>query len=46
MLYNRPAASDFDGWETDFGNEGWGSKDLIPLLQKVRSKRDLYRLTR
>ncbi|KAK0432026.1 GMC oxidoreductase-domain-containing protein [Armillaria borealis] len=37
MLYNRPAASDFDDWETDFGNEGWGSKDLIPLLQKAET---------
>jgi alcohol oxidase len=35
MLYNRPAASDFDAWEKDFGNVGWSSKDLIPMLQKV-----------
>ncbi|KAJ7039912.1 GMC oxidoreductase-domain-containing protein [Mycena alexandri] len=37
MLYNRPAASDFDAWETDFGNAGWSSKDLIPLLQKAET---------
>ncbi|KAK0201034.1 GMC oxidoreductase-domain-containing protein [Desarmillaria ectypa] len=37
MLYNRPAASDFDSWETEFGNEGWGSKDIIPLLQKAET---------
>ncbi|KAK0231695.1 GMC oxidoreductase-domain-containing protein [Armillaria nabsnona] len=37
MLYNRPAASDFDCWENEFGNEGWGSKDIIPLLQKAET---------
>ncbi|KAJ6463036.1 GMC oxidoreductase-domain-containing protein [Mycena vitilis] len=37
MMYNRPAASDFDEWETDFGNVGWGSKDLIPMLQKAET---------
>lgn len=35
MLYNRPAASDFDDWEKDYHNPGWSSKDLIPLLEKV-----------
>ncbi|KAJ7167198.1 GMC oxidoreductase-domain-containing protein [Mycena crocata] len=35
MLYNRPAASDFDDWEKEFGNAGWSSQDLIPLLQKA-----------
>ncbi|TFY61094.1 hypothetical protein EVJ58_g4718 [Rhodofomes roseus] len=33
-VYARPAASDFDDWENVYGNSGWGSKDLIPLLQK------------
>ncbi|KAH9921137.1 GMC oxidoreductase-domain-containing protein [Fomitopsis serialis] len=33
-VYARPAASDFDDWETTYGNPGWGSKDLIPLLKK------------
>ncbi|KAJ7770632.1 GMC oxidoreductase-domain-containing protein [Mycena metata] len=37
MMYNRPAASDFDAWETEFGNVGWSSKDLIPLLQKAET---------
>ncbi|KAF9023838.1 alcohol oxidase [Hymenopellis radicata] len=36
-LYNRPAASDFDAWETEFGNPGWSAKDLIPLLQKAET---------
>lgn len=35
MLYNRPAASDFDDWEKKFGNVGWAAKDLIPMLEKV-----------
>ncbi|KAK0497831.1 GMC oxidoreductase-domain-containing protein [Armillaria luteobubalina] len=37
VLYNRPAASDFDTWETEYSNPGWGSKDLIPLLQKAET---------
>lgn len=36
MQYNRPAASDFDEWETEYDNLGWGSKNLIPLVNKVR----------
>lgn len=38
MMYTRPAASDYDDWETVYQNPGWGSKDLIPLLRKVRMK--------
>ncbi|KAJ6477241.1 GMC oxidoreductase-domain-containing protein [Mycena vulgaris] len=34
MIYNRPSASDFDGWENEFGNPGWGAKDMTPMLQK------------
>ncbi|KAJ6556780.1 GMC oxidoreductase-domain-containing protein [Mycena vulgaris] len=34
MIYNRPSASDFDDWENEFGNPGWGAKDMIPMLQK------------
>ncbi|KAF7326370.1 hypothetical protein MVEN_02623400 [Mycena venus] len=37
MLYNRPAASDFDAWEKDYGNVGWSAKDLIPMLQKAET---------
>ncbi|KAJ7668994.1 alcohol oxidase-like protein [Mycena rosella] len=37
MVYNRPAASDFDAWEMEFGNPGWSAKDLIPLLQKAET---------
>lgn len=34
-MYTRAAASDYDDWETVYGNPGWGSKDLLPLLKKV-----------
>ncbi|KAJ7143353.1 GMC oxidoreductase-domain-containing protein, partial [Mycena crocata] len=37
MLYNQPAASDFDDWESEFGNPGILSQDLIPLLQKAET---------
>jgi GMC oxidoreductase len=36
MMYTRASASDYDDWETVYQNPGWGSKDLIPLLRKVR----------
>lgn len=35
MLYTRASASDYDDWETKYSNPGWGSKELIPLLEKV-----------
>jgi alcohol oxidase len=31
MMYNRPAASDLDDWNTD----GWSFADLKPLFKKV-----------
>ncbi len=34
-MYNRAVASDFDDWENVFGNPGWGSKEIVPLLKKV-----------
>ncbi|KAF4617514.1 hypothetical protein D9613_005759 [Agrocybe pediades] len=36
-MYNRPAPSDFDDWETMYGNKGWGSKELIPLMNKAET---------
>ena len=38
MVYTRASASDYDDWETVYKNPGWGSKELIPLLQKVRGQ--------
>jgi alcohol oxidase len=37
LFYTRAAASDYDDWENVYGNKGWGSEHLIPLLKKVRS---------
>ncbi|KAK0236115.1 GMC oxidoreductase-domain-containing protein [Armillaria nabsnona] len=36
VMYTRASASDYDAWEI-FGNHGWGSKDLIPLANKVET---------
>ncbi|CAE6487126.1 unnamed protein product [Rhizoctonia solani] len=33
LMYTRPSASDFDDWKT----EGWGSKDILPLLRKMET---------
>jgi GMC oxidoreductase len=35
MMYTRAAASDYDDWVNVYGNKGWGSMHLIPLLKKV-----------
>ncbi|KAJ7899374.1 GMC oxidoreductase-domain-containing protein [Mycena leptocephala] len=37
MVYNRPAASELDDWENEFGNAGWSSRELIPMMQKVET---------
>lgn len=34
-MYTRASASDYDDWEKLYDNPGWGSKDLVPLLEKV-----------
>ncbi|TFK36632.1 GMC oxidoreductase-domain-containing protein [Crucibulum laeve] len=36
-VYTRAAASDYDDWETTYGNKGWGSKELIPLSKKAET---------
>lgn len=36
LLIQLSAASDYDDWETTHENPGWGSKNLIPLAEKVR----------
>lgn len=35
-MYTRAAASDYDDWAAVHGNPGWSSKQLLPLLRKVR----------
>ncbi|THG94131.1 hypothetical protein EW026_g7277, partial [Hermanssonia centrifuga] len=37
MMYTRAAASDYDDWETTFGNAGWGSPDIVPLIKKTET---------
>ncbi|KAF9450080.1 GMC oxidoreductase [Macrolepiota fuliginosa MF-IS2] len=37
LVYCRASASDYDDWETVYGNKGWGSKSLIPLLRKAET---------
>lgn len=34
-MYTRGAQSDYDGWENEFNNPGWGFNNLLPLFQKV-----------
>ncbi|KAL0955056.1 hypothetical protein HGRIS_003974 [Hohenbuehelia grisea] len=36
-MYTRAVASDYDDWERVYGNTGWGSKDMIPLLNKAET---------
>lgn len=36
VMYTRASASDYDAWEF-LGNPEWGSKDLIPLANKVET---------
>ncbi|KAF9219422.1 alcohol oxidase [Gyrodon lividus] len=36
MVYTRGAASDYDDW-AKFGNEGWSSNDLLPLIKKIET---------
>ncbi|KAI0043154.1 GMC oxidoreductase [Auriscalpium vulgare] len=37
LMYVCASKSDYDVWEKDFGNEGWGSQALIPLLKKTET---------
>ncbi|KAI0773655.1 alcohol oxidase-like protein [Fomes fomentarius] len=36
-MYTRAAASDYDDWATVYGNRGWSSADLLPLLRKCET---------
>ncbi|KAF8955191.1 GMC oxidoreductase-domain-containing protein [Flammula alnicola] len=37
LMYNRASASDYDDWETEHNNPGWGSKEIISLLRKAET---------
>ncbi|KAF8813030.1 alcohol oxidase [Phlegmacium glaucopus] len=37
VFYTRAAASDYDDWENVYGNKGWSSEHLIPLLKKAET---------
>ncbi|KDR68518.1 hypothetical protein GALMADRAFT_256740 [Galerina marginata CBS 339.88] len=37
VVYTRASASDYDDWETKYGNKGWSSKHIIPLLKKAET---------
>ncbi|EJF57487.1 alcohol oxidase-like protein [Dichomitus squalens LYAD-421 SS1] len=36
-MYTRAAASDYDDWTTVYGNPGWSSTELLPLLRKCET---------
>ncbi|EIN08874.1 alcohol oxidase [Punctularia strigosozonata HHB-11173 SS5] len=36
-MYTRASASDYDDWKNIYGNHGWGSNDLNPLLRKTET---------
>ncbi|KAI0066445.1 alcohol oxidase-like protein [Artomyces pyxidatus] len=36
-MYTRASRSDYDEWETEYSNPGWGSADLLPLLKKTET---------
>ncbi|KAI0354316.1 alcohol oxidase-like protein [Trametes cingulata] len=36
-MYTRASASDYDDWANVYGNKGWSSADLLPLLRKCET---------
>ncbi|KAI0632946.1 alcohol oxidase-like protein [Trametes polyzona] len=36
-MYTRAAASDYDDWANLYGNPGWSSADLLPLLRECET---------
>ncbi|KAF9036252.1 GMC oxidoreductase-domain-containing protein [Panaeolus papilionaceus] len=40
MVYTRGAASDYDDWETVYGNKGWSTESLMPLFKKIETYQD------
>jgi choline dehydrogenase len=40
MIYFRGDASDFDGWEADYGAAGWSYRDVLPYFKRSEHNRD------
>ena len=38
MAYTRGVRSDFDEWETEHENPGWGFEGILPYFKKVRPR--------
>ncbi|KAI0350351.1 alcohol oxidase-like protein [Trametes cingulata] len=36
-MYTRASASDYDDWATLYGNQGWSTAELLPLLKKCET---------
>ncbi|KZV84968.1 alcohol oxidase [Exidia glandulosa HHB12029] len=37
MMYTRGAASDYDDWEVEHENPGWGFESLLPMFEKFET---------
>ncbi|KAJ3968016.1 alcohol oxidase-like protein [Lentinula raphanica] len=37
LMYARPSASDYDDWENQYNNPGWGFQHLLPLIRKTET---------
>ncbi|KAF9920035.1 hypothetical protein FBU30_010228 [Linnemannia zychae] len=40
MQYTRGPHSDFDAWESEFGNEGWNYRSVLPYFKKAEGWHD------
>ncbi|KAI8986149.1 alcohol oxidase-like protein [Trametes punicea] len=36
-MCSRPSASDYDDWASVYGNKGWSTNDVLPLLRKFET---------